>query len=291
MSIQDDLDHARADLAERLRRLRLESGLTGRQLADRIGVSPSKISKIEHRQLNISETDVTSIADALDVPATTREDLILAARAIATGYVDGRRRSPIGRLSPEVLIEIENEATMFRSVRWDMIPGLLQTADFARAHLRLGYPDADDAQIDYYVMLRMRRQARLFNRQYGFHFIFPERCLRSVFDPTDVMRSQLGQLLDRMCLPNVRIGIIPESAHMTVNALISFGIFDDEVVALETARSALALRAPQDVKEHLELFSRLEALAHYGESAQQLVLSQIRDGNLGETVDLTFSRT
>lgn len=290
MSIRDDLDHARADLAARLRRLRLESGLTGRQLADRIKVSPSKISKIEHHQLNVNESDVISIADALDLPATIREDLIVSVRSIASGYVDGRRRSPIGRLSPEVLIGLENGSTTFRSARWDMIPGLLQTADFARSHLRLGYPDADDAQIDYYVMLRMRRQARIFNRQYRFHFIFPERCLRLAFDPSGVMGAQLDQLMHRMCLPNVRVGIIPESTHLTVNALISFGIFDDEVVVLETATGALALRGPNDVKEHVELFDRVGAIALYEEAARALVASHIDDRD-GEqtTVDLTSS--
>jgi transcriptional regulator with XRE-family HTH domain len=263
---------AREDLAGRLREIRKDAGISGRELAVRCGWSESKSSRIENAKTPPSDTDIRAWcrACAADDQAP---DLIAANRQSADAHVQWRRlqRSGLRRLQ-ESTGDLYQQTKTFRVYVSDVIPGFLQTPGYAAALLSSiadfrGTPDdVSDA-----VAARMRRNAVLSNGARRFSFVLEESVLRYRLCSAETMAAQLGHLLGVMDLQNVAVGIVPFSAQRTVWPMPTFTIFDDTRVHADTLDAASTLTQPSQVELYARAFERLSQGAVRGAAARSLI--------------------
>lgn len=126
---------AREALGVRLRELRHDARLTGRQLAESQGWHPSKVSKIEAGKQTPSQADVEAWARASARPELAAE-LAASLRALEEQYVEFRRLFRAGqRAGQEVLAHVEADAESIQNFENVLVPGLLQTPEYARSML------------------------------------------------------------------------------------------------------------------------------------------------------------
>jgi transcriptional regulator with XRE-family HTH domain len=198
----------RRELGVLLRALRTEKGLTVDQVATRLEVSSSKVSRLETGQRGVAEGDIHSLCDLYGVDAAERRRLTELARA-------GRQRAhwqPRG-LPYSTYIELESDAVSISDYGLGILPGLLQTADYARAVVRAAVPSWAPEVVRQRVDGRMTRQQLLF-AEHPPHFeaVVDESVLHRVVGSSAVMRAQLERLLMLADLPSVTLRVIPYAA-------------------------------------------------------------------------------
>ncbi|MFF5436464.1 helix-turn-helix domain-containing protein [Streptomyces achromogenes] len=267
-----NVQKAREDLAGRLREIRKDAGITGRELAVRCGWSESKSSRIENARTAPSDADIKAWCRACAAEHQI-PDLIAANRQSADAHVQWRRlqRSGLRRLQ-ESVVDLYRQTRKFRVYVSDVIPGFLQTPGYATALLSSiaefrGTPDdVSDA-----VAARMRRNQVLGNGAQRFSFVLEESVLRYRLCSAETMAAQLGHLLSVMDLQNVAVGIVPFSERRTVWPMPTFTIFDDTRVHADTLDAASALTQPSQVQLYARAFERLAQGAARGAAARSLI--------------------
>jgi transcriptional regulator with XRE-family HTH domain len=195
----------RETLGQRLRELRQDARLTGRQLAEANGWQPSKVSRIESGKQTPSDADVEAWARACGVPEAA-DDLIAALRKLEGHYVEHRRafRAGMARFQ-HAIREQEIKYSFIRNSQSAIIPGLLQTPEYARhlfaPGLKYGGPPID---LDESVSARMARQQILYRTSTRAHFVLTEAPLRYRLCPLEVLKGQLDRLLAVASMCTVR---------------------------------------------------------------------------------------
>ena len=148
----------RRRLAAELRRLRENAGLTQEEVAGQLEWDPSKLSRIENRQVGIIARDLRKL---LDLYAVTEESQREGYFAMAR---EGKQRAwwqSYGDVIPSeygTLIGLQSEAVTIGNYEQELIPGLLQTEDYARAVIRVSRPDDTAEQVSRRAEVRMARQ-------------------------------------------------------------------------------------------------------------------------------------
>ncbi len=258
-------DQARASLGIRLRDLRRDAGLTGVQLAEMCGWLSSKVSKIEHGKQNATEDDLRFWCEqcrSLD----QLPDLIATVRSIETQFAEWRRIMRSGTKRRQQASEaVYDRAHLFRIYEPAVIPGLLQTNEYAVAVLStvidfLRVPD--DAELG--AAARLERQRVLTHGDRRFHMVIGEQALHTDVGGPEVMAAQLEHLLKAMKLPRMRLGVIPYAAPYRVPLNNGFWILDDALVQFDTYSAELSLVRPDEIAIYGRAFERLAALAVYG---------------------------
>src|SRR6185437_4382118 len=223
------LHQAKEALGTRLRDLRKDAGLTGRQLAEQTGWPGSKISKIEYGKQTPTDDDirvwchVTGGGDQAD-------DLIATVRDIETMYVEWRRKLRTGtRRRQKASVLFERETKLFRWFEPLLIPGILHTAEYASAVLRrvIDFYEVPD-DLDAGVSARMERQHILYKGDHQLRIIICQQALQTSVGGPGIMIGQLDRLLAVASLPRVQLGIIPERADYVVPSN-QFIMFDDHM--------------------------------------------------------------
>ncbi len=201
--------HLRAQLAKELQRLRDLAGLSGRELSRRTGISQPKISRIDHGRalpsLPEAERWLTECGATTDV-----HQRVLALLEAALGetrpwgdLLEGREHLQ------EMVRERDTAAAIVRNFQPTVIPGLLQTAEYARRILALGRTDVAAA-----LAARLERQKVLHEPGRRFEFLIAEHVLQ--WSPGPGPAVPLGPQLDRLVslatLENVEIAVLPRDA-------------------------------------------------------------------------------
>lgn len=263
-------------LAARLRDLRLDAGLNGRELADRCGWSEAKRSRIESAKRCPSDADVRAWCVACGAEDQA-EDLVAANRRLDTMYVQWRRqmRSGLRRLQ-EAGIQLYQDTRHFRAYSSDVVPGYLQTPGYAAAIMRsitdfAGTPDDVAAA----VKARMRRSQVIREGDHRFSIVLEETVLRHRIGGTEVMSAQYGQLLAFMAQANISLGIIPFAAPRSVLPAETFMIFDDRLARVELLTARVAVSVPSEVEDYVQAHRALQQLAVYGAEARGLIVRAI----------------
>jgi transcriptional regulator with XRE-family HTH domain len=262
-------DQARASLGIRLRDIRKDAGLSGVKLAQLAGWISSKVSKIEHGKQTPSEEDLRVWCEhcrALDhLP-----DLIAAVRSIETQFAEWRRLMRGGtRRRQQASATVYERARLFRIYEPAVIPGLLQTREYAVAILSTFIDFVrvpDDAEEG--ATARIERQRVLTHGDRHFHMVLGEQALDTNVGGTEVMVGQLEHLLASTKLPRLRLGIIPASAPYRVPLNNGFWILDEALVQFDTYSAELSLVRPDEIALYGRAFERLAALAVYGAEAR-----------------------
>jgi len=197
-------------VAGELRRLRKKAGLTTGEVGSRLGLSQAKVSRVETGTSGLQIDDVTAMLGLYHVPAKRRDEILaLLRQAAEPGWVQVH-----GRTLPEqwqALIEWEDKATSLLHYQPAMIPGIVQTADYARAIIK-GTADRDlpESEVDTKVRARLGRQGIL-SRPLPptLHLLLYEPALQAAIGGTGVLATQLRHLLEMARRPSVTIQVVP----------------------------------------------------------------------------------
>ncbi|GHC64413.1 helix-turn-helix domain-containing protein [Streptomyces cinnamoneus] len=268
---------ARAAVAARLREVRLDAGLTGRELSARGQWHPAKTSRIENARTPPSDADIRAWCAACGADDQAA-DIIAASRAAHSMWVEWRRRQRTGlRRLQESYTALFHETRLFRVYASTLVPGLLQTEGYATALLssitefRRIPDDVEDA-----VKARLARSRVLHEGDHRFALLVEESVLRYRMGDAETMAGQLGHLLSVGSLPSVSLGVIPfTSTSRGIWPMETFHVYDDELVSVEVLSARATVQQPSEVGLYVKAFTELSRMAVYGAAARALITSAI----------------
>lgn len=268
-----DFQQARESLGARLRELRTEAGLNGKDLAALLGWQRSKVSRLENGKQTATANDVEAWARAVDDP-TAAGELKGRLRGLETTYRSWKRQLAAGhRALQEANVVQEAGAETIHLFESGIIPGLFQTPDYARGVLtdvssRLGTPrDIEDG-----VRARMKRQEVLYQPGHHFHAVVWEAALHVVRCSPEAMASQLDRLAGLIGLDTVTLGVIPFGVRTPFSPKHGFWIVDERLVIADTWNAELWLDSADDVALYLKVWNLLRESAVYDHHAHRLIV-------------------
>ncbi len=231
-------------------------------------MSQAKISRIETGKVLASVIDVEQIVAALAVPDEAAEKLVALARIANVGYTSWRSMARTGLWRGQLEIKALHESSRVIRQFLPAIPsGLLQTPDYARQVLTSTMKGRPDRDVDRMVEARLSWQQVLEESDRQFKFVLTEQAVRWRRAPLSVLIGQSVNLLAMTERRNVEISIIPQSAEVLASPLNIFVIYDERLVTVELFSGTVALRDPQDVAYHAELFETFRSRAYQGDEA------------------------
>jgi len=276
----------RGALAARLTELRAAAGLSGNALARRMSIVQSRVWKIEHATLVPTEDDVRAWVKA----AGGDEDILAELLAMLDSARAEQAYSKLfgtkgGAAAYQDRVRaIEERSARIGEFEVAVIPGLLQTADYARevAYLPGGLRawGTDAAGIEAQVDGKLRRQEILHDPAKHVQMILGEAALRTRIVAPDVLTAQLGKLLSVLRLPAVELGVIPFSRHVPAYTLGGFRVHDDDLIIVESIggeKYIEAADAPEEVAAFLEAFEALRLAAVTGDQAEAVIQRALDD--------------
>ncbi|MGH3929288.1 MAG: helix-turn-helix domain-containing protein [Pseudonocardiaceae bacterium] len=239
--------------AAQLRVLREQAGFSGAEVAKRMGMSPSKISRIETGNSGLQIEDVAALLGLYQVPAAARDELLdLVRRSEERGW--WTRQPGLPQLWRS-LIDFEAKATRVQNYEALVVPGLLQTAEYARAIIQGVAPTMSEAELDNLVAARMARQTVLTRASAPqFFAVVDESALRRPVGAPGVMYRQLQHLLAVADRPHVTLRVVPlaAGAHAGLRGPFMILEFADEpaLVYLENHSTVLFLEEETDLASY-----------------------------------------
>ncbi|OLE22425.1 MAG: transcriptional regulator [Actinobacteria bacterium 13_1_20CM_3_71_11] len=270
---------ARQALADRLREIRVQAGLTAKDLADGAGWHRTKVSKLEHAATSPTAADIRTWCNLCGVSDLAHE-LVHELQAADSLWLDWRRMERAGlKPAQESVRQLYENTRLFRFYTSQLIPGPVQTAEYVHALLstirdRRGLiDDVADA-----VAERMDRQRSLFAGDHRFAVLLEEATLYHRIGGVEVLAGQLRHLFSVADLPAVSLGVIPRIADRSVMWPVEmFFIFDDRQVNVELVSGFLTITQPREIAMYVKGFAQLATSAVYGASAKQLITDALQE--------------
>lgn len=283
MSVDDPVV-AQIQLGILLRELRDRAGLTGDSARRHIDVSTASMSRIENGKQAIQPETVTAL---LDLYGASDADSAEALRLASVPKPRRRRSASYRDAAPNWFtryLVLEGEASEISVYENEPIPGLFQTADYARAILQAGAPLAGEQEVSKRVDLRMGRQ-RILSRTdpppAQVEAILHEATLHRVIGDDAIMAAQLAHLLDVGELPNVTVRVLPFRPKPTPNHDESFVAGARFVLLKLPDRGAMlylddfgGATYPEDIKviqEYAAAYQRLRLVAEEPGDSRKLI--------------------
>ncbi|MFC6880511.1 helix-turn-helix domain-containing protein [Actinomadura yumaensis] len=251
-----------------LRRSRDGSGLTQDQVAESLDWSLSKVIRIESGAVNISTTDLRALLSLYGVAEERIAELVTLARAARERAWWSGYKKVISQQYYD-LIGYESAAAAIRQFEPLVIPGLLQTQEYAHAYISGIISPERRGDVDALVEVRMRRQ-EILERDHPplLFFIVDESTVRRQIGGPRVMREQLRHLVELASHPQVVIEVVPFTAGVHPGLQGAFTILefasaeDDDVLHLESPRDMRVTRDLQEaVVTYRETFEQLRELS------------------------------
>jgi transcriptional regulator with XRE-family HTH domain len=261
----------RRKLGAELRALRAVAGLTSGEAARLVGWHQSKVSRIETGASGVKPPDVRLLLDVYQVGDPQLRDMLL----VLAGSDDGGGRhhwwhAYRGVLPPTYrdFISLEAQASTMRSLETSVVPGLLQTPEYARAVTRAavgGHDNDGPERLDALVQVRLARQDVLrADPPLALSVVLDEAVVRREVGGPGVMARQLDRLVEAAHLPQVRLQVLPFAAGAHIGITGPFVIFsfpstsDLDVVVLDHLTSSLYLERKEDLEAYSEAFNTLQ---------------------------------
>lgn len=273
-----ELERRRLALGDRLRELRVASGMSGKRLAERAGWAASKVSRVENAKQSVADSDVRTwcaLTGASDEVATVLRDQLRSLRLDEASSKRQRRGAQRGRSSDGS--GFEQAAGAIRIFELAVVPALVQTAEYAR-HVLVAAAEWGGTAIDIERALRARMELQqvLYAPDKDIEIMLSEAALRLQMCPREVLGAQIDRLLALQGLPRVRFGMIPLDIQLPVLPTHGFWIVDDAVL-IRTMTNEIVLRQPRDLVLYRRMAEALTAVALVGNQARAL-LGRIADG-------------
>lgn len=270
----------RRRLAMELRRLREEVGLTIEAVAARMECSGSKISRTENAQVAPTARDVRFLLGIYGVTDDKCEELVQVAR-------EARQKAwwhPYSDVARGPYIGLETAAATIQAYEALLIPGLMQTREYARAASRAARPDLAPEVIERKVDLRLARQQLLDEADPpDVWLVLDEAALHRPVGGREVMRDQLQRLAEVADRTNVTVQILSYDAgeHAGMDgAFVILGFPDPEdpdVVYLDNATGGLYLETDEELRRYMLMFDHLRAAALKPDTSMDRIVAQIKE--------------
>ncbi|MFF8864298.1 helix-turn-helix domain-containing protein [Streptomyces sp. NPDC015139] len=258
----------RRKLGAELRTLRTGAGLTSGEAAELVGWHQSKVSRIETGASGVKPADLRLLLDAYGVrDGHLRELLLMLAGSEDAGGSNRWWHAYRGVLPPTYrdFISLESQASVMRTLETTVVPGLLQTAEYATAVTRAAVNDLDEEHLDALVEVRLARQDVLRSHPpLELSAVLDEAVLRREVGGPGVMARQLERLEEAARLPQVRLQVLPFGAGAHVGLTGPFVIFsfpstsDLDVVVVDQLTSSLYLERKEDLMAYSQAFKSLQ---------------------------------
>ncbi|GAB3148306.1 helix-turn-helix transcriptional regulator [Micromonospora sonneratiae] len=270
----------RRRLGAELRRLRDEADVTIDVVAERLGCSASKISRIETGHTSATPRDVRDMLSIYGIVGEQSDELVQIAR-------EARQKGwwhPYSTVLTGSYVGLEAAASSLRAYEPQVVPGLMQTEDYAKAMIRAARPDITAKEVEQRVRVRLGRQSLLSQDDpIDLWAVLDEAVLSRPVGGDAVMRAQLEALVEVAELPNVTIQVLPfeAGAHAGMDGTFSILDFpepgDPEVVYAENATGGLFLEKPEDLQKYIFIFDYIRAAAIRPEESVALIASLAKE--------------
>lgn len=261
-------------LARTLRQLRDNAGLTIEEVAEKLELSASTVSRMETAQVGVRARDLRDLLDTYGVTGAERDQLLQIARERRQQYWWREYKD-----LPNIAVAgLEADASTIWQYSTQLVPGLLQTDSYARAVLEAIRLDAKPGDIERRLELRIHRQALLTSENAPEYWVVLDEAVarRQVGGPA-TMAEQLLQLIEVAKLPNVTLQLLPFDSGEHAGMDGEFTLYhyresaDPDVVYIENTGSDLYLEAPEVTRRYNKIFDHLRAAAQNpGESIRTL---------------------
>jgi transcriptional regulator with XRE-family HTH domain len=251
----------RRELGALLRGLRTERGLTVEQVAERLLCSPSKVSRMETGHRGATLRDIRDLCDFYEVSDHERDHMSrLAVQSKEQGWWQSFE------FPYRTYVGLEAAAAATKYYQSAIVPGLLQTPEYARAMHEVVVPELDQSRIDELIEIRVNRKKRLTeDPPLAISAIIDEAVLHREVGGPHVMHEQLRSLVDVASRPNVTIQVIPYSAgaHPAMDSTFRILEFDgvSDVVYVEGLVGWIYLDQAKEIARYHQVFERLCAVA------------------------------
>ncbi|MEV7222831.1 helix-turn-helix transcriptional regulator [Streptomyces sp. NPDC093681] len=257
----------RRKLGAELRALRTSAGITSGEAARLVGWHQSKVSRIETGTSGAKPADVRLLLDVYGVDdEQLRGLLVMLARSEDAAGRNHWWHAYRGVLPPTYrdFISLESQASAMRTLETTVVPGLLQTPEYARAVTRAAVDGLPEERLDTLVEVRLARQDVLRAQPpLTLSAVLDEAVLRREVGGPEVMARQLARLVEAARLPHVRLQVLPFAAGAHIGVTGPFVIFsfsstsDLDVVVLDHLTSSLHLERKEDLEAYTEAFNAL----------------------------------
>ncbi|MGW2326565.1 helix-turn-helix domain-containing protein [Streptomyces sp. NPDC001700] len=272
----------RRRLGQELRRLRQEKGMTAEEVAEELMVSQSKISRLENGRRSISQRDVRDLCRTYKVEDKALIDSLMqmAKESRQQGWWNA-----FGDVPYSVYIGFETDAASLRVYEPQVMPGLLQTPDYAEAVISGALPEVAPDQIGQRVQVRLRRQERITDPLAPLRLwaVVDEAAMRRVVGNHKIMSDQLEYLVRMSHEPHVTVQALPfgMGSHPGMSGQFTILEFSDEsdtsVVYLEGVTSDLYLEKLTDVQSYSMMYEHLRAQALNVDQSRQFITEVAQD--------------
>ncbi len=264
------------ELGDGLRRAMEQAGLNGRQAADLLGCSPSRVSRLLSGKRGGTEVDVAGFLAICGVTGPERDRLLALCR-------EQGRRGWLQQHGPRLpkqlrtLIDHEVKATAISEFQAMLLPGLLQTGEYARAVIGRNVNVPAD-EVEDRVAARLARQSLLTReRPPRLTYYLQELALRAPVGGPVVMAEQLRHLLRMAERPFLTLRVLPISvgAHAAMSGpftLLDFAEFRP-IVYLDSETSSLFLELPVETTAYRNILGELARITLEEEQSRRLVAS------------------
>jgi transcriptional regulator with XRE-family HTH domain len=265
----------RRELGVLLRKLRTKKGLTVEQAAERLLFSMSKLSRIETGHGIVTLRDIRDLCDLYDVTDQAERDRLisLAREGKQTGWWQGYALDYFA-----TYVGLEAAAVKIRYYQSAIVPGLLQTAEYARAMHAAGIPKISPERTEELIEVRLMRQRILGqNPPVCLDVVLDEAVLHREVGGAAVMRAQLNWLFEMSKRPNITTRVIPYSAgaHPAMDStfnILEFSGSVSSVVYVEGLVGWIYVERPQDVNRYQQVFEHLRTVALTPQESSSLLL-------------------
>lgn len=270
----------RQQLSVELRRLRDLAGISGRELAKQVGISQSTLSRIEAGHVVPPLPQVLDWAKAVGAEEAAQTLLRTLTEAAHSPEVHDWAASLAQR--PHLQDDVrafEEDAHVVRNFQPALVPGLLQTADYARRVFDTFDPPYTPEALTAALAARLDRQGVLYDPAKRFEFLITEAALRFRPGPHRVLLGQLDRIISIETLDTVTIGVIPQGIEASTTIPHGFVIYENEDHALASAEpisGSMIIRGPELVDTHRRRWAALTRMALFDNDARAF-LAELRD--------------
>lgn len=263
----------RRELGAQLRRLRANRGWTVEQVAERLEFSASKVSRLENGRRGVSAKDIKDLCDLYDVQGDERHLLIELA-------AEGKQRAwwQHSELPYPTYVGLEAEAGTISDFGLGVIPGLLQTPDYARAVLTATHPPLPADVIEQRLTGRLERQRLLFSANPPqFDTVIDEAVLHRIGGSGAIMQAQLHHLLAASERENVNIWVVPYAAGILPIPTSKFIVLTfreasvPPVVFIEGPTGNFYLGPAEGLSDYVRAFDAMRDIAAPPEMSRQMI--------------------
>lgn len=269
----------RKELGRALSRLRATSGLSQPQLAQKIGLSQPKLSRIEAGKQRIRVPEVDAWCRATEATAERRKELLSLAEEALVGPPSWDEAGEDSELQRSTA-EIEASSGLISVFQPSIVPGLLQTAAYARRLFSSG-PEGEPANVTDKVFWRLERQRILVDEEKRLRFVVPQTVLEWPNGPVEEQIEQVERIRDVVGRPNIDLRVAPKegtSVWRTGGFVMFEEITDLEPrVHLELLTRPINIEEPDQVDFYRKVFENLRSASLAGEEARALIDRVLED--------------